>query len=74
MAHVLSSTLTYNSINLQAGCPLNLPPPRAARLFTCLLRRSLADWTRSYSFYLFFLRPLYLSQASYFWPLGMVVP
>jgi hypothetical protein len=64
----------YNLINRQAGCPLNLPPPRAARLFTCLWRRSWAVWTHSYSFYPFFLRPLSLSQASDFWPLGMVVP
>ena len=26
----------YNLINRQAGYPLNLPPPRAARLFPCL--------------------------------------
>jgi hypothetical protein len=35
----------YNPINRQAGRTLNLPPPRAARLFACLCRRSWAVWT-----------------------------
>jgi hypothetical protein len=35
----------YNLVNRQAGCPLNLPPPRAARLFCCLWRRYWALWT-----------------------------
>ena len=35
----------YNLINRQAGRPLKLPPPRAARLFSCLWRRFWALWT-----------------------------
>jgi hypothetical protein len=30
----------YNLNNRQAGCALNLPSPRAARLFCCLGRQS----------------------------------
>jgi hypothetical protein len=33
-----------NLINRQAGCPLNPPPPRAARLLSCLCRRFWAVW------------------------------
>jgi hypothetical protein len=39
----------YNLFNRQAGRPLNLPPPRVARLFTCFWRRSWAVWTGALS-------------------------
>src|SRR5215204_2290252 len=35
----------YNLINRQAGCSLNLPPPRAARLIPCLWPWSWAVWS-----------------------------
>jgi len=40
----------YNPINRQAGCPLNLPPPRAARLFCCHCRHTWSVWTGAMPF------------------------